>query len=137
MTEQKNNSAILVFSGGQDSTTCLTWSKKHFQNVQALTFTYGQQHSIELDSAKKIAELTDTPLTIHQLDLFQKFQNNALINHDKEITPPTAETLPSTFVPGRNHFFLSIAALYAYEAGIHDIVTGVCQTDYSGYPDCR
>lgn len=137
MTEHKNNSALVVFSGGQDSTTCLAWSKRQFSTVHALTFDYGQKHSIELDSAKEIAKLTDTPLIIHEIETFKKFQNNALLSHQMEITEGDSETPPSTFVPGRNHFFLSIAALYAQDLGIHDIVTGVCQTDFSGYPDCR
>lgn len=137
MTEQKNNSAIVIFSGGQDSTTCLAWAKKKFKKVIALTFDYGQKHCIELLSAKKIAKITKTPLIVHKLKLFEQFQNNALINHDQKITQPDKQKLPNTFVPGRNHFFISITALYAYDLKIQNIVTGVCQTDYSGYPDCR
>ncbi|MBI4234853.1 7-cyano-7-deazaguanine synthase QueC [Candidatus Peregrinibacteria bacterium] len=137
MTEQKNNSAIIIFSGGQDSTTCLAWSKKKFDHVTALTFDYGQKHRIELRSAKKIAKITKTPLIIHKIKLFEQFKNNALINHRQKIMQPDKQKLPNTFVPGRNHFFISIAALYAYDLKIKNIVTGVCQTDYSGYPDCR
>lgn len=137
MTEQKNDSAIVIFSGGQDSTTCLVWAKKKFAKVTALTFDYGQKHRIELLSAKKIAKITKTPLIVHKLKLFEQFKNNALINHDQKITQPDKQKLPNTFVPGRNHFFISIAALYAYDLKIKNIITGVCQTDYSGYPDCR
>ena len=103
--------AVVVFSGGQDSTTCLFWAKKHFNEVYALSFRYGQKHEQEVDS------LTHSDIQM-----------------DKE---KPATTPPNTFVPGRNLFFLSIAAVYARNKGAMNIVTGVSQTDFSGYPDCR
>lgn len=129
--------ALVVFSGGQDSTTCLAWAIKKFDQVHALTFDYGQRHKAELKAAKKIAKLTNTPLKIYKTDLFKKLTENSLINHKEKITAGNKSTLPSTFVDGRNHIFLSIAAIYAKQLNIQNIITGVCQTDYSGYPDCR
>ncbi len=137
MNIQNKKSALLVFSGGQDSTTCLAWALKKFSKVHAITFDYGQRHKIELKAAKKIAKLTNTPLKIYKLDLFKQLTENSLINHKTKITAGTKTNLPSTFVAGRNHIFLSIAAIYANQLGIHNVITGVCQTDYSGYPDCR
>lgn len=131
-----NSSAVLLLSGGQDSTTCLAWAKEKFDKIYALTIHYGQLHKIELESAKKIAKLNKIPLKIYKTDLFKEFTKSALTN--KEIAIKTHKNkLPSTFVPGRNLIFLSIAAIYAKQLGITDIITGVCQTDYSGYPDCR
>lgn len=135
MGQQKK--ALVVFSGGQDSTTCLAWAKSQFESVQAITFDYGQRHKTELESAKKIAEITNTPHKILKIDLFSQLTKNALTDNSIEIMDGNAENLPSTFVPGRNLIFLSTAAIYASQLGIKNIVTGVCQTDYSGYPDCR
>ncbi len=136
MTIKNNNSAIILLSGGQDSTTCLAWAKEKFDKVYALTLHYGQLHKIELESAKKIAKLNKVPLKIYKTDLFKEFTKNALLNKEIAIKAPKNK-LPSTFVPGRNLIFLSIAAIYAKQLGITNIITGVCQTDYSGYPDCR
>jgi len=129
--------ALIVFSGGQDSTTCLAWALKKFDKIYALTFDYGQRHKTELNSAKKIAKLKNIPLKIYKTDIFKALTENALLNHKAEITAGSNGQLPSTFVDGRNHIFLSIAAIYAKQLGINNIITGVCQTDYSGYPDCR
>lgn len=143
MNSIKLSSALVLLSGGQDSTTCLAWALKKFQKVYGITFDYGQRHKIELISAKKIAQICKIPLKIYKTDIFQKFTKNALTNKNITIKIPKtkpacpADRLPSTFVPGRNHIFLSIAAIYAKQLGISDIITGVCQTDYSGYPDCR
>lgn len=132
----KKSSAIILLSGGQDSTTCLAWAKQKFGKIYAITFDYGQRHRRELTCAKKIAKITNTPIKIHKIRLFKEFTKNAL-THDLKITNLTKTKLPSTFVPGRNLIFLSIAAIYAKQLNIKNIVTGVCQTDYSGYPDCR
>lgn len=129
-------SAVILLSGGQDSTTCLAWAKQKFSKIYAITFDYGQRHRRELACAKKIAKITNTPIRIQKISLFKEFTKNAL-THDLKITNPTKTKLPSTFVPGRNLIFLSIAAIYAKQLNIKNIVTGVCQTDYSGYPDCR
>ncbi len=129
--------ALVVFSGGQDSTICLYWAKAHFSEVLALSFDYGQKHAIELESAKKIAEMAQVPHEILKMDLLKEIGNSSLLG-DAEITHHTGkENLPPTFVPGRNLLFLTAAAAVAYREGADHLVTGVCQTDYSGYPDCR
>lgn len=109
---------------------------KKFKKIHALTIHYGQLHKIELESAKKIAKLAKIPLKIYKTDIFKQFTKSALTNKSIRIKIPKNK-LPTTFVPGRNLIFLSIAAIYAKQLGISNIITGVCQTDYSGYPDCR
>lgn len=136
-TSGKTNNAVVVLSGGQDSTTCLIWAKQKFKNIYALAFDYGQRHLTELTSARKIAKITNTPLKIHKIRLFKELTTNSLINHNQRIKTNKNDQLPNTFVDGRNHVFLSIAAIYAKQLNIHNIITGVCETDYSGYPDCR
>lgn len=139
MTKVKSykQSAIILLSGGQDSTTCLAWAQKKFDKLYAITFDYGQRHKKELQAAKKIAQLEKIPLKIQKINLFKELTKNALTNHRQKITTGNQANLPSTFVPGRNLVFLSIAAIYARQLNIPNLVTGVCQTDYSGYPDCR
>lgn len=127
--------AIVLHSGGQDSTTCLAWAMKKFDHIETISFDYGQRHKVELQAAKRIAKKLNLKHTIIKTDIFRQLGRNAL-THDVKITIGKNK-LPSTFVPGRNIFFLTIAAAYAYANSITDIVTGVCQTDYSGYPDCR
>ncbi|MBI5754065.1 7-cyano-7-deazaguanine synthase QueC [Candidatus Peregrinibacteria bacterium] len=134
--KNKPSSAVILLSGGQDSTTCLAWAMQKFDEIFALTIHYGQLHKIELESAKKIARLNKIPLKIYKTDLFKEFTKNALLNKEIAIKIPKNK-LPSTFVPGRNLIFLSIAAIYAKQLDTTNIITGVCQTDYSGYPDCR
>ncbi|MBR0201528.1 MAG: 7-cyano-7-deazaguanine synthase QueC [Bacteroidaceae bacterium] len=130
--------ALIVFSGGQDSTTCLFWAKKHFRSVEALTFTYGQRHAVEVQMAEKIARKADVPWHHMDVSFIGKLGRNSLTDSsivmDQE---KPADGPPNTFVPGRNLFFLSIAAVFARERGINHLVTGVSQTDFSGYPDCR
>lgn len=134
-----NETALVVFSGGQDSTTCLYWAKKEFRAVQALSFRYGQKHEKEVDLAQGIAKKADVPWAVLDVPLIGTLGHNALtdtsVQMDERI--PDGKTCPNTFVPGRNLFFLSVAAVYARERGIRHLVTGVSQTDYSGYPDCR
>jgi 7-cyano-7-deazaguanine synthase len=137
-----NEKALVVLSGGQDSTTCLYWAIRRFgqSNVEAVTFDYGQRHRVELDSARKIAAMAGVKQTVLPIDTFAAIGGNALT--DDTITPqigeaPTASALPNTFVPGRNLVFLTFAAALGYTRGMTHIVTGVAQTDYSGYPDCR
>ncbi len=132
----KDQPCIVVFSGGQDSTTCLHWAIFHFKQVVPIFFYYGQRHAIESESAQKIARLNNLTLETINLDFFKHFGSNALIHHNLHITTPQND-VPNTFVPGRNLIFLTVAASYAYTRDIHHIVTGVCQSDYSGYPDCR
>lgn len=131
-------SALVVFSGGQDSTTCLFWAKKHFEKVVALSFRYGQRHEQEVELARSIACDADVEFHVLDVPLVGQLGANSLTDmtmHLDEVKPEG--TFPNTFVPGRNLFFLSIAAVFAREHGIFDLVTGVSQTDYSGYPDCR
>lgn len=134
----KKKSALVVFSGGQDSTTCLYWAIREFETVYALTFIYGQKHEREVEIAREIAFKAEVDLKIMDVSFIGKLGSNSLtdftIRMDEE---KPSETFPNTFVPGRNLFFLSIAAVYAREKSIDHIVTGVSQTDFSGYPDCR
>ncbi|MBM7641980.1 7-cyano-7-deazaguanine synthase QueC [Streptococcus loxodontisalivarius] len=131
----KRKSALVVFSGGQDSTTCLAWAKKHYEHVETVTFLYGQKHSLEVEVAQEIA--ADFGVANHLLDmsLLGQLTDNALTS-DKPIEAEE-DQIPNTFVDGRNHLFLSFAAVLAKQKGITDIITGVCETDFSGYPDCR
>lgn len=131
--------AVVVFSGGQDSTTCLFWAKKHFNEVYALSFRYGQKHEQEVELAQKLAAKAGVEFAVMDLDFINFLSPDCSLTHsdiqmDKE---KPATTPPNTFVPGRNLFFLSIAAVYARNKGAMNIVTGVSQTDFSGYPDCR
>lgn len=137
MAKEKHKKALVVFSGGQDSTTCLAWAKQKFKKVYTITFDYGQRHKKELLSAKKIAKILKVPLKIYKTNLLKNLTKNSLLNKKQKITKGTKNSLPNTFVDGRNLIFLSIAAIYAKQLKINDIVTGVCETDYSGYPDCR
>lgn len=131
-------SALVVFSGGQDSTTCLYWAKNKFNDVQALTFDYGQRHRVELDCAKNICENLSVEQKVLSTNALKELSSNALTNYDVDVQVSGGlNNLPSTFVPGRNALFLTLAAAYALPLKITDIVIGACETDFSGYPDCR
>ncbi|WDL88328.1 7-cyano-7-deazaguanine synthase QueC [Priestia aryabhattai] len=132
----KNEKAIVVFSGGQDSTTCLFWALKNFKEVETVTFQYGQRHSQEIEVAKAIAADLGVKHTVLDMSLLNQLAPNALTRDDIEIEQKEGE-LPTTFVDGRNLLFLSFAAVLAKNGGGRHIVTGVCETDFSGYPDCR
>lgn len=133
--------ALVVLSGGQDSTTCLYWALNRWGavSVATVTFDYGQRHRVELDCARQVAELAGVPNHVLPIDTLRFLGGSALtddrIGVQTALNPVTR--LPNTFVPGRNLIFLTYAAAYAYQRGIRDLVTGVAQTDYSGYPDCR
>ena len=130
--------ALVVFSSGQDSTTCLFWAKKHFRKVYAITFIYGQKHVREVELARAIAQKAEVEINVLNVPLIGSLGKNSLTDSKLEMdSEKPADSYPNTFVPGRNLFFLSIAAVYAREKGIRHIITGVSQTDYSGYPDCR
>ncbi len=133
--------ALVVLSGGQDSTTCLYWAIDRFgrENVSSVTFDYGQRHRIELISAAEIADFAGVPNVILPIDTFAALGGDALTTTDiaVESAPDEESGLPNTFVPGRNLIFLTFAAAFAYQRNIAHLVTGVAQTDYSGYPDCR
>ena len=131
--------ALVVFSGGQDSTTCLYWAKKHFKEVYALSFLYGQKHELEVELARRISSKAGVPFEVKNVEFISELSTGCSLT-DNSIpmdSDKPAESYPNTFVPGRNMFFLSIAAVYAREHDIMNIVTGVSQTDFSGYPDCR
>lgn len=130
--------ALVVFSGGQDSTTCLFWAKKHFKEVYALSFVYGQKHAHEVEIAEEIAHEAGVHFEKMDTSFISTLTHNSLTDSSivMDQTKP-ADGPPNTFVPGRNLFFLSIAAVYAREHGIRHLITGVSQTDFSGYPDCR
>lgn len=129
--------AIVLFSGGQDSTTCLYWAKENFDEVQAIGFDYGQKHRIELQQAAAIAKVAQVPFRV--IDIRGLLSGSALIDHSKDIRAEHDKDagLPASFTAGRNMLFLTIAASVGYNEDIFDIVTGTCQMDYSGYPDCR
>ncbi|MFO8017351.1 MAG: 7-cyano-7-deazaguanine synthase QueC [Promethearchaeia archaeon] len=143
--------ALVVFSGGQDSTTCLIWALRKFEEVTAISFKYNQRHEVELKWAKKIVQalrenkkikmnwLNGNKIVEHKIVKIPFISNlleTAMIQED-EITTNAETGLPTTFVPGRNILFLTIAASWAYQKHIDNLVTGVGQTDFSGYPDCR
>lgn len=137
MTMNKET-ALVVFSGGQDSTTCLFWAKKHFKKVVALSFVYGQKHVKEVELAKAIASRAGVDWDCMDVSFVGSLGRNSLTDATMLMDEEKPEGhCPNTFVPGRNLFFISIAAVYARERGINHIVTGVSQTDFSGYPDCR
>jgi len=127
--------AIVLHSGGQDSTTCLVWALKKFKKIHVISFDYGQRHKTELSAAGAIAKKLGLPHKTIKLPVIKELTKNALT--DKTIKITAGKNFPSTFVDGRNALFLNVAAIYAKQKGIKNLVTGVCQTDYSGYPDCR
>ena len=139
------NSALVLFSGGQDSTTCLAWALNRYDHVETLGFDYGQRHAIELTMRPQLLDSLRTMRSDwknklgedHELDLslLAAISDTALTS-DVAITMQE-NGLPNTFVPGRNLLFLTSAAALAYRRGISDLVGGMCETDYSGYPDCR
>lgn len=138
MNPINNNDALVVFSGGQDTTTCLFWALKHFKRVSALTYAYGQKHIKEVEIAKAIAQKAGVDWQCLDLTFISRLSRNALT--DSAIVmdqAQTGNTPPNTFVPGRNLFFFAVAAVVARERKINNIVVGVSQTDFSGYPDCR
>lgn len=150
----KGRRALVVFSGGQDSTTCLFWAMKNYEEVLTITFSYGQKHAVELESARKIASAAGVENEV--LELGAIFAGlSSLTDPDQAIpvgveehSEPTSSSesngsskpsteLPSTFVPGRNILFLSLAGSRAYVRNCDAIITGVSQADFAGYPDCR
>ena len=139
------DAALVLFSGGQDSTTCLAWALQRYTRVETLGFDYGQRHAIELTVRPNILQTIRTLDSSwatrlgedHLLDLSVLGEvSETALTRDSEITMQ-ADGLPNTFVPGRNLLFLTLAAALAYRRGISVLVGGMCETDYSGYPDCR
>lgn len=138
MMEVKTMSkAIVVFSGGQDSTTCLFWALKNYDEVEAVTFYYKQRHSDEVRVSENIAKDIGVKHKVIDVSVINDLTQNALTDGDINIDIDNETGLPNTFVPGRNVLFLTLASIVAYQTKADTIVTGVCETDYSGYPDCR
>lgn len=134
----KNEKALVVFSGGQDSTTCLFWAKEKFEDVIAVSFNYNQKHLKELECAEAICKKQGIEHHTMNLELLNQLAPNSLTRTDIEVDSEVAEgELPNSFVDGRNMLFLTFVGVFAKQRGIRHIVTGVSQSDYSGYPDCR
>ncbi|MGL5007653.1 MAG: 7-cyano-7-deazaguanine synthase QueC [Plesiomonas sp.] len=130
--------AVVVFSGGQDSTTCLIQALSIYDEVHCITFDYGQRHRAEIDIARKLAiELGVTAHKIMDVTLLNELAISSLTRDNIPVPTECTQGVPSTFVPGRNILFLTLASIYAYQIGAKNVITGVCETDFSGYPDCR
>nr|WP_315122767.1 7-cyano-7-deazaguanine synthase QueC [Comamonas antarctica] len=140
-----HTSALVLFSGGQDSTTCLADALSRYERVETLGFDYGQRHHVELDARLKVLDEIRRQFPqwaprlgedhLLSLDVLQQIGGSSLT--DDVAFAMQADGLPNTFVPGRNLLFLTLAGALAYRRGLQVIVTGVCETDFSGYPDCR
>ena len=139
MQELKNKeAAVVVFSGGQDSTTCLFWALKCYKKVIALSFDYHQKHVKELECAKKICRDYGVEHHIMDMSLLNQLAPNSLTRVDIKVDESAPEEgTPNSFVDGRNMLFLTFVAVFAKQRGINTIITGVSQSDFSGYPDCR
>lgn len=130
--------AVVVFSGGQDSTTCLFWAKERFKEVIAVSFDYNQKHKLELECAKAICKKHNVEHHILDLALLNQLAPNSLTRQDIEVDKDAPkEGTPNSFVDGRNLLFLTFVAIFAKQREINTIITGVSQSDFSGYPDCR
>jgi len=140
-----HTSALVLFSGGQDSTTCLAWSLARYASVETIGFDYGQRHRIELDARQRLLARLRAEFPAWRERLGADYVIDLRALGEISETALTRETdialaksgLPNTFVPGRNIMFLSVAAAVAYRRGLQVLVGGMCETDYSGYPDCR
>ena len=142
----KKNSSLVLFSGGQDSTICLLWALSEYEEVYTIGFEYGQRHKIEIECRNKIllklksfskefsSKIKND--TVIKLDAFKDIVKNSSLLNEKDISY-LKDDMPDTFVPGRNLIFLNYSAIVAYIHNIPNIIGGMCQTDYSGYPDCR
>lgn len=133
--------AVVVFSGGQDSTTCLIQALQNYDEVHCVTFDYGQRHRFEIEIAQKLSvSLGATAHKVLDVTLLNELAISSLTRDNipvPDFTESESSGLPSTFVPGRNILFLTLAAIYAYQVQAEAVITGVCETDFSGYPDCR
>jgi 7-cyano-7-deazaguanine synthase len=140
--ELDENTAVVVLSGGQDSATCLAGAMKLYEKVHTLTFDYGQRHRREMACAGYLSKVkaeaeTHIVIPVVSLILAQSALTDTTAKQDISAQHELDPSLPASFVPGRNYIFLGLAAIYAYRLKAKFIVTGVCETDYSGYPDCR
>lgn len=135
---KNKDAAVVVFSGGQDSTTCLLWALKRYAKVYAVSFDYNQRHKLELTCAKEICDKYGVEQTVLDMSLLNQLAPNSLTRMDIEVDHDAPdEGTPNSFVDGRNQVFLTFAAIFAKQKGVTDIITGVSQSDFSGYPDCR
>lgn len=140
-----DDGALVLFSGGQDSATCLAWALDRFERVETIGFDYGQRHLVELDARVEFRAGLEKAFPawaeklgddrVLDLSILGEISDTALTREVEIAT--TSSGLPNTFVPGRNIVFLTFAAAVAYRRGLKHVVTGVCETDFSGYPDCR
>lgn len=138
MNTRNKDAAVVVFSGGQDSTTCLLWAMKRYKEVVAVSFDYGQRHKAELNCAKSITEKLGVEWHVMDMSLLNQLAPNSLTRSDISVDEEApVEGAPNSVVDGRNMLFLTFAAVFAKQRGITDLVTGVSQSDFSGYPDCR
>lgn len=133
------NNAVVLLSGGQDSATCLAWALDKFKEIHTISFDYGQRHYLELKCSKTLSSLARCEHFEIKITSLSYLSDSALLNNSIDINGKHSnnENLPASFVPGRNMLFLNLAAIRAYQLNINNLITGVCQTDYSGYPDCR
>jgi 7-cyano-7-deazaguanine synthase len=135
---KNKDAAVVVFSGGQDSTTCLLWALDRYKKVYAVSFDYNQRHKLELECAKEICEKYKVEHEILDMSLLNQLAPNSLTRMDMKVDSDAPEVgTPNSFVDGRNMLFLTFTAVYAKQRGVTDIITGVSQSDFSGYPDCR
>lgn len=142
---QAHSSALVLFSGGQDSTACLAWALQRYARVETIGFDYGQRHAVELQCRLQVLQQLRSQFPAwgaqlgedHVLDLRLLGQISDTALTDARQIEMAASGLPNTFVPGRNLLFLTFAAALAYRRGASVLVGGMCETDYSGYPDCR
>lgn len=141
----RSGHALVLFSGGQDSTTCLAWALQHFAHVETIGFDYGQRHMVELQARQEVLAALRAGFPHwqerlgedHMIDLAVLGQiSDTALTRDTQIVMDAAG-LPNTFVPGRNLLFFQLAAAVGYRRGLHTLVGGMCETDFSGYPDCR
>lgn len=135
----KQRKAVVLLSGGQDSTTCFHWARGLFDEIHAVSFRYGQRHESELDYAIEIADKYEVPHTVVPLPHLGNLSVSALTDQNLDVNDPHPfkHGLPASYVPNRNMTFLTVAHIIAQNTGADAIVGGMCQTDYSGYPDCR
>ena len=141
MTETKSNRAFILLSGGQDSFVCVLWAKNKFLTLEAISIAYDQTHLVEVNYAKKIARHFNIEHTVYDIkDFLKSIAVSSILNNTNHANKHSnAEHLPASFIPNRNGIFLTIAANHAFRKNEKDIhlVTGACETDFSGYPDCR
>jgi 7-cyano-7-deazaguanine synthase len=137
---QTGETALVLFSGGQDSATCLAWALARYAHVETVGFRYGQRHAVELECREPVRQALAAPGlgSDHMIDLTATIAGLGQTAMTAEIAIEMDQGgLPNTFVPGRNLLFLTCAAAIAYRRGLRRIIAGVCETDFSGYPDCR